>query len=421
MKIFKVSIIVPCFNKIKYIPEIYRLLKEADIGRENEIIFIDDYSTDGTREYLKKINEQKIEGIKVLFHDRNYGKGASVRTALEEATGDYVIIQADDFNNNPSDICLLLKKAEEGDHLAVFGSQNIRENNNNFNSLVFYGARLMIILINFLYHQNLKNPNTCYKLVQRNLFRFINITENGTGFNMEITAKLSRVCPQIPDISVSSISGILFERKKIQIKDGLWAVFLLFKFYLFDLHFGLADIILRYFRIRAAKKFLKNTQNDVILDVGCGRQAILGWKIKKLVKKYIGVDAEITQSKIQNLELIKSQDRSLTALFPENYFDKIIALALIEHLDNPNEFVKNCHKILKNWGYFILTTPPPLSSPIIKFLGALHIIDKNEADSHKTYFNCRRLKNLLENNGFSVMHCRYFLFGFNTICVAKKI
>lgn len=191
--------------------------------------------------------------------------------------------------------------------------------------------------------------------------------------------------------------------------------------FLTDLDFGPVDRILRFLRKKQAKKYLPKSKNLVLLDVGCGRQANLGWHIRDRVFKYIGLDRDIPEVKIRNLEFIRSTAEGMTNILQHKSVDVITALAVIEHIDSPDEFISNCRKLLKPNGTIILTTPAPYADPILKFVSRLGIINNDEIEEHKTYFTPSKLKKLLISKKFQVTVARTFLLGFNGVVVAKKL
>ncbi|MBI3443132.1 glycosyltransferase [Candidatus Woesebacteria bacterium] len=420
MRIKKISIIVPVFNEIATIEKIYYNLINFDFKREKEVIIVDDASTDGTREFLKR----KIKGapsfVKILFNKKNQGKGATFKKGLAIATGDYLIPQDADLEYNPKEIIHLVEKAEKEDLLVVYGSRDRGIKNRYLYPHYYYGAKLLNIIFNILYKQNVTDLETCYKLVDRNLLNFIDISESGFGLEAELTAKIGMIGVPIREVSISYKARSFGEGKKIKIKDGIRALYLIVKFFFSDLHYGLVDNLIRFLRKGQALSELRLSRNDTILDVGCGRQAVLGWEIRHKIKSYVGVDLEVSDVNIRNISLIQSDAGKLGNLFPKKSFDKIVALAVIEHLTSPNKFLSDCFKLLKNRGSLIITTPDPASKPILEVLARLKIIDPKEIKDHKTYFAPKRLINLMKDAGFNKTLHKSFLLGFNGLFVATK-
>ena len=414
-RISRLSIIVPVFNERATIGNVIGRLRDLEIkGVEKEVIAVDDGSTDGSAQLLKKLASDKS-----IFHKQNKGKGAAIQTGLAAATGDFVIIQDADLEYNPEEIESLVKKAQEEDLLVVYGSRD-REIKNYYRYPHYYwGSKALSRMINLLFHQNLTDPETCYKLVQADLMRFLHLEERGFGIEIEISAKLSRLGIPIGETSISYTPRSFEEGKKIRVKDGLRAVWLVMKYFLNDLHYGVVDRILRLWREGEAMRMLGVDKRQTWVDVGCGRQAHLGWRIRRAVGKYVGVDMEVGDGKMGNVELVRADVHKFAHRIGQPA-DVVVGLAIIEHLDYPEKFLGAVSKVLKSGGRIVLTTPAPWSDGILKLMVLVGLIDGKEITDHKTYFTLRGLKDLLERSGFEVERQKMFGFRMNGLTVAKK-
>ena len=414
-RISRLSIIVPVFNERATIGNVIGRLRDLEIkGVEKEVIAVDDGSTDGSAQLLKKLASDKS-----IFHKQNKGKGAAIQTGLAAATGDFVIIQDADLEYNPEEIESLVKKAQEEDLLVVYGSRD-REIKNYYRYPHYYwGSKALSRMINLLFHQNLTDPETCYKLVQADLMRFLHLEERGFGIEIEISAKLSRLGIPIGETSISYTPRSFEEGKKIRVKDGLRAVWLVMKYFLNDLHYGVVDRILRLWREGEAMRMLGVDKRQTWVDVGCGRQAHLGWRIRRAVGKYVGVDMEVGDGKMGNVELVRADVHKFAHRIGQPA-DVVVGLAIIEHLDYPEKFLGEVSKVLNSGGRIVLTTPAPWSDGILKLMVLLGLIDGKEITDHKTYFTLRGLKDLLERSGFEVERQKMFGFRMNGLTVAKK-
>lgn len=194
------------------------------------------------------------------------------------------------------------------------------------------------------------------------------------------------------------------------------------KHYFWDLDFGPVDRILRLLRRACVEEILSlsSASEITMLDVGCGRQANVGWVFKKRVKKYIGIDRDVPSLKIDNIHLIQSTAENMLMHVEEKSVDLIIALAVIEHIKNPREFIQICNKILKENGHILITTPAPYADPILKLISKLRIINGDEIEEHNIYFTPHSLSKLLESEGFVVISARRFLFGLNGVVYGKR-
>src|SRR5580700_2384172 len=187
----RVSVLIPVFNEAHTVEEIVRRVREADSsGLEKEIILVDDASTDGTGDLLKKIAQGAA--VQVFSHPYNRGKGAALRTALEHATGEIILIQDADLEYDPADYPLLLKPILDGRADVVYGS---RFTGGTHRVLLFWhymANRLLTLLSNMLCNLNLTDMETCYKVFRRQCVEGMVLTSNRFGVEPELTAKLAR-------------------------------------------------------------------------------------------------------------------------------------------------------------------------------------------------------------------------------------
>ncbi len=228
MKINKLSIIIPCFNEKDTIEILLQKISKLDLSPvDKEIIMVDDGSTDGTREILKKLT---VSGdTKILFHEQNTGKGGAIRTALNHVTGDYIIIQDADLEYDLDDIKKLVVYAEKNNLEVLYGSRNLKENNHS--SFLFYaGGKLITQFANFLYNLKLTDEPTCYKLIKTDFLKKIQLRCRGFDFCPEVTAKLARLGQNIKEIPISYFPRKISEGKKIRYFHGVQAIWTLLKY-----------------------------------------------------------------------------------------------------------------------------------------------------------------------------------------------
>lgn len=225
----KLSVIMACYNEVNTLEAAIDAIRE--VALDKEIIVVDDASTDGTRELVKnRLEGKKVD--RVIYHNVNMGKGASIRDGLKEVAGDCVIFQDADMECDPQDYLRLIKPIEKGKADVVYGSRFLmREDARR----VFYfrhylGNRILTILSNLFTNLNLSDMETCYKMFRREIIEKINITENRFGLEPEITAKLAKLGCRIYEVGISYYGRSIKEGKKIGLKDGIRAVYCIVKF-----------------------------------------------------------------------------------------------------------------------------------------------------------------------------------------------
>ena len=227
----KVSVVIPVYNEIDTIEEI--LARVDKVAIKKEIIVIDDLSIDGTRERLKKIIADK-ENVKVIYHNRNKGKGAALRTGFESVTGDIVIIQDADLEYDPNEYPKLLEPISDGRADVVYGSRFIGGPHRVLFFWHYVGNKLLTLISNALTNLNLTDMETCYKVFKRQILKDINLKSNRFGFEPEFTAKVSKKRLRIYEVPISYSGRTYSEGKKITWKDGIVALCLIFWYRFFD-------------------------------------------------------------------------------------------------------------------------------------------------------------------------------------------
>jgi len=228
------TIIIPVYNETNTIVKIIDQILKIKIKKQ--IIVVDDCSTDGSKEKIIK-NKRKIH--KIVFHKKNLGKGAAIRTAQKYIKGKLVIIQDADLEYNPKDYKKLIKPIIKKKSLAVYGSRVLgkkRYMTNDFTSLmrVFFN-HILTIISNFLNRQRLTDAHTCYKVFDSKLFKKIKLNENGFAFCPEVTTKISKLKIDITEIPISYKGRTYKQGKKISYYDGVMAIFALIKYKFFDI------------------------------------------------------------------------------------------------------------------------------------------------------------------------------------------
>src|SRR5271163_2436316 len=222
-----VSVIVPVYNEAAHVDELLRAIQASPVKKE--IIVVDDGSTDGTREKLKALPSAELadHAVTIVFHEKNYGKGAAIRTALAYAHGEYVLIQDSDLEYDPQDYPALLRPLEEGKANVVYG---VRPDRPERGLRFFLGAKLLTHLTNLLYRAGIHDEATCYKVLRRSLLDRMQLECRRFEFCPEVTAKLSRMGERIAEVPISYLPRSTGEGKKIRHADGWSAIWTLLRY-----------------------------------------------------------------------------------------------------------------------------------------------------------------------------------------------
>lgn len=220
----KLSIIVPVYNERKTLPEVLSALLALSLDKE--IVIVDDGSSDGSREFLQGVDSPDV---KVVLHDKNYGKGYAIRSALEQVTGEYVIVQDADLEYEPSEIPGMLQLAVEKGADAVYGSRNMMHENKWSYFRYYIGGVLLTWLTNLLYNAGITDEPTCYKLFRSSFLKSLDLRCVGFEFCPEVTAKTRKRGAAILEVPISYRARSMKEGKKIRPRDGLYAAWVLLR------------------------------------------------------------------------------------------------------------------------------------------------------------------------------------------------
>jgi dolichol-phosphate mannosyltransferase len=222
----KLSIIIPVYNEKDTVEELIDQVVSAPVQLEKQIIVVDDNSIDGSKEILKKLeNERKII---LIQHEKNQGKGAAIRSGMEKAQGDFILIQDADLEYDPKDYPALLEPLLKNKTDVVYGSRNLK--NNPRSSLSFYlGGRFLTFFLNFLFRSKLTDINTCYKVFKKDILKEIELKENRFAFCEEVTCKLLKKKFKIKEVPIKYYPRVSSQGKKIKWKDGLRGMLVILK------------------------------------------------------------------------------------------------------------------------------------------------------------------------------------------------
>jgi glycosyltransferase involved in cell wall biosynthesis len=211
----QLSIIIPAYNEAKTLNQVIESVLALDI--EKQLIIVDDGSFDGTREAIEAL--QGRDGITVVLHEKNQGKGAAIQSGIRLATGDILIVQDADLEYDPKDILKVIKPILDGESDVVYGSRYLANSHQDQSVLHRFGNACLTWFSNWMTNQRLTDMETCYKAFRRELIQGIQIDQRRFGFEPEITAKLAKKKMLIREVPISYKSRSWQEGKKIGVKD----------------------------------------------------------------------------------------------------------------------------------------------------------------------------------------------------------
>ncbi len=415
------SVIVPVYNESTTIRRILQRIQ--NVALPIEIILVDDCSNDGTRDVLKEIQNKIDRGeipsegrgrIKIVYHEKNQGKGAAIRTGIQHAEGEIALIQDADMEYNPSEYPRLIEPILAGDADVVYGS---RFRGDRRRVLYFWhtlGNKLLTLISNICTNLNLTDMETCCKVFKTEIIKSIPIRSNRFGFEPEITAKLAKLRCAIYEIPISYQGRSYSEGKKINWKDGISALYTILKFSLIDdLYEETAG--LRTLRImegagqynewlfQQAKPYLGRRVVEVGAGVGNITKFLLNkdfvmatdvidFYLEELRRNFQGQ----SNVKVEKLDLLdKTSARSLGSA---HRFDSLLSMNVLEHIEDDKEALLNMNRLLTDKGKLLLLSFPRTSSAIPE-------MDKNLG--HFRRYNKKKLADLLEQAGFRVQKIKY--------------
>ena len=224
------SVIIPCFNERSTLSEVVRQVREVDTGLEVEIVVVDDFSTDGSREMINDLHRTGVLS-KVIFQDKNYGKGAALRAGFKIASGSIIIIQDGDLECDPSEYPKILAPIILNHADVVYGSRFLHQSPRIVQSFRRTIAnKFLTNLSNLCTDFSLTDMETCYKAFKREVLDQIELKENRFGFEPEVTARISKLPIRVAEVAISYNPRTVEDGKKIGFKDGIRAIWVILKY-----------------------------------------------------------------------------------------------------------------------------------------------------------------------------------------------
>lgn len=392
----KLSIIIPAYNEINTIGELIRLVQQEK--HEKEIIIIDDYSNDGTRELLQEI---KDENVRVFLNDVNMGKGYCLRKGIAQAAGDIVIIQDADLEYYPDEYEILIEKIAEGKADVVYGSRFLGAHR-VFHFYHYLGNSVLNMIANITLNTNLTDLMTCYKAFKTQVVKSLVLRANRFGIEPEITAEIFKRGCKVYEVPISYNGRSYDEGKKITWKDFFRCVYWLFRSVLRGVDVGKHTLlrmtlmpnnnIWTYSKI---EPFLGNKILELGSGIGTFSKFLVG-KTRKVMLTDINPDyiERLKTRFISNpqVSVIKADALKIDEAVGDAKFDTIVAINILEHVEDDTQTIRKLKKIFLGGGRLLLIVPAH---------NCLYgVFDKNL--SHYRRYEKAGLKQLLENEGFCI-------------------
>jgi len=392
----KLSILVPVYNEEYTVDDLLQRVLAVSLpaGVDREVIVVEDCSTDNTRKRLQEFVADKPL-IKLVLHEKNQGKGAAIRSAVQHATGDIVVIQDADLEYDPADYTPLLEPILDGDADVVYGSRFTPSSRKRV--LFFWhslGNRMLTLLSNLFTDLNLTDMETCYKMVRADVIKSIPIRSNRFGIEPELTAKFAKRGCRIYEVPISYRGRSYHEGKKITWKDGIKALGVIFWFWLVDDLYNeqYGHAILH--QMSGAHRFngwmadaIRPWIGQDVLEIGAGlgnlsmkllpRQSYTVSDVDPLYLQYLR-NFFGNKPKVHVAEIDVEKDEHFAPL--RERFDTVLCLNVIEHVKDDLQAMKNLFAALKPGGCACILVPrnPKLFGTLDEALGHVRRYTEDE-------------------------------------------
>jgi glycosyltransferase involved in cell wall biosynthesis len=405
----KLSILIPVYNERTVAERSISLVLAAPVpeNMERELVIVDDCSTDGTFDILQHL-AASFPQIRLFRHERNRGKGAAVRTAIEKAQGDFSLIQDADLEYDPSEYPRLLRPLLDGHADAVFGSRYLAGEQTRV--LPFWHSMInkgLTLVSNMFCNLNLTDMETCYKVFRTDLLKSIPIRSDRFGFEPEIVMKSAKRKLRIYEVPISYHGRTYEEGKKIGWKDGLKALGVVLKFWVIDDLYaapygrGVLNNLTgtpQYLSWLAKK--LRPHIGDTVLEIGAGIGNISGRLMARRLL-YVASEKDALHLHALRNRFLRTPNVVVQEIDPEvrrhlagmeNCFDTVLCLNVLEYVDDPGTLFDSLQTTLKPGGAMIILVPqgPSLFGSLDRSLG------------HRRRYSAEDVRGLLESHGLQI-------------------
>jgi glycosyltransferase involved in cell wall biosynthesis len=409
----KLSVLMPVYNEVRTLRNIITRVLHAPVELEVELIIVDDGSTDGSREVIQQMALSDPR-IRYIFHPKNMGKGAAIRTGIGHLTGDLTLIQDADLEYNPADYPVLLRPMLEGIADVVYGSRFLA---GQYRRVLYFWHTLanwiLTLCCNVLNDTNLTDMETGYKLIRTDILKALPLSSNGFELEVELTTKLSRWDLRVYEVPISYQGRTYSEGKKIGMRDAFRALWSMIKYRFFSTRFTTHEGYYILQSVRRARRFncwlihqLEPYLGERVLEAGCG----IGNLSELLLdsKQLVCVDndkfyVDLIERRFGHLENVCVHQVDLSV--KEDYStigeaepETIICINVLEHIDADTEVLESFYEVLQPGGCLIVLVPahPALYSDVDRALG------------HFRRYTHDELRAKLKLAGFRVEHVQGF-------------
>jgi len=375
---FTLSVIIPVFNERLTVGQLVARVRAVPIPKQ--IILVDDCSTDGTAAVIRELAAEPADAfnrVEAIFHEQNAGKGAAIRTAIPAVTGELALIQDADLEYDPAEYPGLIQPILDGHADVVFGSRFLSGPHRVLLFRHMIGNRLLTLLSNLCTDLNLTDMETCYKVFSSDVLRRLNLASNRFGIEPEITAKVARLGCRVYEVPISYHGREYWEGKKIGWKDGVSAIWTIFKYALVDDLEQRDPAYASLRRLREGRPYrewmwsaLRPSIGDRVLEIGCG----IGAYTEFLRNQALAI---VTDTDPQNLELLRVRFRQNDAIRPTAIdwrapdldalraqgIDTVLALDGLAQIGDDETALDLTQQILPTGGRLLLQVPAAGAAP----------------------------------------------------------
>src|SRR5579862_7957776 len=407
------SILIPVYNERTVVERSLSMVLAAPLpeNMERELVIVDDCSTDGTSEILKRLAEAEPR-IRLFRHPVNQGKGAAVRTAIQKAGGDFCLVQDADLEYDPGEYVKLLRPLLDGRADAVFGSRYLAGEQSRL--LPFWHSMInkgLTLVSNMFSNLNVTDMETCYKVFRTDLLKSIPIRSDRFGFEPEITMKASKRKLRVYEVPISYHGRTYEEGKKIGWKDGIKALGVIVRFWLIDDLYeatygrGLLNSLTGTPQYQSwITRLLRPYLGDTVIEIGAGLGNLTGRLMARKLN-YVAVESDPVYMHALRNRFLRTPNVTVARLDPENpadyapwagRFESALCVNVLESVKNPAEVLRSLYGCLQPKGDVILLLPqgPGLYGSLDRGMG------------HQRRFSSAEVRKLLEDAGFHVEHAR---------------